>query len=74
MRLFGGLQSLETRAYDQFLRWRPNEAEQDERILIVKVDGPSGEWLRQEMITGTLRAWHWNHSRKCPVGSDSGTQ
>ncbi|MBT9315887.1 TIR domain-containing protein [Leptothoe spongobia] len=50
--LFGGLQSLETRAYDQFLRWRPNETEQDERLLIVKVDSPSGEWLRKQIIEG----------------------
>ncbi|WP_458789472.1 TIR domain-containing protein [Adonisia turfae] len=52
IRLFGGLQPLETRAYDQFLRWRPNETEQDERLLIVKVDAPSGEWLREQMIDG----------------------
>ncbi|MEM9486623.1 MAG: TIR domain-containing protein, partial [Cyanobacteria bacterium P01_F01_bin.116] len=52
IRLLGGLQPLETRAYDQFLRWRPNEATQDERLLIVKVDSPSGEWLREQMIEG----------------------
>ncbi len=52
IRLLGGFQPLETRAYDQFLRWRPNETEQDERLLIVKVDFPSGEWLRQQMIDG----------------------
>lgn len=52
IRLFGGFQSLEIRAYDQFLRWRPDEVEQDERLLIVKVDAPSGEWLRQQMIDG----------------------
>ncbi|MEO0868331.1 MAG: CHASE2 domain-containing protein, partial [Cyanobacteria bacterium J06642_11] len=50
VRLFGGLQPLEVWAYDQFLRWRPNEPEQDERILIVKVDADSGEWLRQQII------------------------
>ncbi|MEM9265641.1 MAG: TIR domain-containing protein [Cyanobacteria bacterium P01_F01_bin.13] len=50
VRLFGGLQPLETYAYDQLLRLRPDEAEQDERLLIVKVDSPSGEWLRQQMI------------------------
>ncbi|MEM6252434.1 MAG: TIR domain-containing protein [Cyanobacteria bacterium P01_D01_bin.156] len=52
VRLFGGLQPLETRAYDQFLRWKPSEAEQDERLLIVKVDSQSGEWLRSQMIDG----------------------
>ena len=52
VRLFSGLQALETLAYDQFLRMRPDEAEQDERLLIVKVDGPSGEWLREQMIEG----------------------
>jgi CHASE2 domain-containing sensor protein len=52
VRLLGGLQALEVRAYDQFLRLRPDEFEQDKRLLIVKVDGPSGEWLRQQMITG----------------------
>ncbi|MEM7061556.1 MAG: TIR domain-containing protein [Cyanobacteria bacterium P01_B01_bin.77] len=52
VRLFSGLQPLETRAYDQFLRLRPNETEQDERLLIVKVDSPSGEWLREQMIEG----------------------
>ena len=52
IRLLGGLQPLETRAYDQLLRLRPNETEQDERLLIVKVDSPSGEWLRQQMIEG----------------------
>ncbi|MEA5463396.1 CHASE2 domain-containing protein [Leptothoe sp. PORK10 BA2] len=52
IRLFGGLQPLEIWAYDQFLRLRPNETEQDERLLIVKVDAPSGEWLREQMIEG----------------------
>ncbi|MEM9906185.1 MAG: TIR domain-containing protein [Cyanobacteria bacterium P01_D01_bin.44] len=52
LRLFGGLQPLEILAYDQFLRLRPSETEQDERLLIVTVDSPSGEWLRQEMIEG----------------------
>lgn len=52
LRLFGGLQPLETRAYDQFLRLRPNETAPDERLLIVKVDAPSGEWLREQMIDG----------------------
>ncbi|MEO0350934.1 MAG: TIR domain-containing protein [Cyanobacteria bacterium P01_A01_bin.15] len=52
MRLLGGLQTLETRAYDQFLRLRPDATEQDERLLIVKVDAPSGEWLREQMIGG----------------------
>ncbi|NEP62694.1 MAG: TIR domain-containing protein, partial [Symploca sp. SIO2G7] len=50
LRLFGGLQILETQAYDQFLRWRPDDAEQDERLLIVTVDSASGEWLREQMI------------------------
>ena len=49
VRLLGGLQLQETWAYDQFLRLRPNE-EQDEHLLIVKVDSPSGRWLRQQMI------------------------
>ncbi|MEM9164154.1 MAG: TIR domain-containing protein, partial [Cyanobacteria bacterium P01_F01_bin.4] len=52
LRLFGGLQPLEILAYDQFLRLRPDETEQDERLLIVKVDSPSGEWLREQMIDG----------------------
>lgn len=52
VRLFGGLQPLETHAYDQFLRLRPDDAEQDERLLIVKVDSPSGEWLREQIING----------------------
>ena len=52
VRLFGGLQPLETLAYDQFLRLRPSEAAQDDRLLIVKVDSPSGEWLRSQMIRG----------------------
>ena len=52
VRLFGGLQPLEALAYDQFLQLRPDETEQDERLLIVKVDGPSGEWLREQMIGG----------------------
>ncbi|MEO1404010.1 MAG: TIR domain-containing protein [Cyanobacteria bacterium J06635_1] len=52
LRLFGGLQPLEILAYDQFLRLRPSETEQDERLLIVKVDSPSGEWLREQMVDG----------------------
>ncbi|MBT9311992.1 TIR domain-containing protein [Leptothoe kymatousa] len=52
VRLFGGLQPLEIAAYDQLLRWRPNEVAQDERLLIVKVDAASGEWLRQQMVEG----------------------
>ncbi|MEL7501852.1 MAG: TIR domain-containing protein [Cyanobacteria bacterium J06554_6] len=51
LRLLGGLQPLELLAYDQFLRLRPSESAQDERILIVKVDSQSGEWLREQMIT-----------------------
>ncbi|MEM8806053.1 MAG: TIR domain-containing protein [Cyanobacteria bacterium P01_G01_bin.38] len=50
IRLLGGLQPLEARIYDQFLQLRPSEAEPDERLLIVKVDGPSGEWLRDQMV------------------------
>ena len=52
VRLLGGLQPLEASAYDQFLRRRPDDAQQDERLLIVKVDSPSGEWLREQMING----------------------
>ncbi len=50
VRLFGGLQTLETRAYDQFLRLRPNDVDQDERLLIVQVDTSSGQWLREQII------------------------
>ncbi|MEO0457347.1 MAG: TIR domain-containing protein [Cyanobacteria bacterium P01_A01_bin.114] len=52
LRLFGGLQPLEMAAYDRFLQLRPSETEQDERLLIVKVDSPSGEWLRSQMVNG----------------------
>ena len=51
-RLFGGLQTLEIQAYDQFLRLRPNDPDQDERLLIVKVDSDSGRWLREQIIAG----------------------
>ncbi|ESA32550.1 wd40 repeat-containing protein [Leptolyngbya sp. Heron Island J] len=50
VRLFGGLQPLETHAYDQLLRLRPNNVDQDERLLIVKVDSASGRWLREQII------------------------
>ncbi|MEO0458380.1 MAG: TIR domain-containing protein, partial [Cyanobacteria bacterium P01_A01_bin.114] len=52
VRLLGGLQPLESLAYDQFLRLRPGEAEQDERMLIVRVDSASGKWLREQMLAG----------------------
>ena len=50
VRLFGVFQPLEIAAYDQMLRLRPDEATQDERLLFVKVDSDSGEWLREQMI------------------------
>ena len=51
LRLFGGLQPLEVQAYDQLMRLRPSEETQDERLLIVKVDSESGEWLREEIVS-----------------------
>ncbi|MEM9164134.1 MAG: TIR domain-containing protein, partial [Cyanobacteria bacterium P01_F01_bin.4] len=52
VRLLGGLQPLEARVYDQFLRLRPSEAVQDQRLLIVEVDSLSGQWLREQTING----------------------
>jgi CHASE2 domain-containing sensor protein len=36
-RLLGGLQPIELAAYDQFMRWKPSEA-QDQRLLLVEID------------------------------------
>lgn len=48
-RLLGGMESAELRVYDQLMRLRPSEA-QDERFLIVEVDAASSEALRQDII------------------------
>ena len=48
-RFFGGMEPAELRVYDQLMRLRPSEP-QDERFLIVEVDAVSREALRQDMI------------------------
>jgi CHASE2 domain-containing sensor protein len=48
-RFFGGMEPAELRVYDQLMRLRPSES-QDERFLIVEVDAVSSEALRQDMI------------------------
>jgi hypothetical protein len=48
-RFLGGMESAELRVYDQLMRLRPSEP-QDQRFLIVEVDAVSSEALRQDMI------------------------
>ncbi len=50
-RFFGVMESAELRVYDQLMRLRPSEP-QDERFLIVEVDAASSEALRRDMIRG----------------------
>jgi CHASE2 domain-containing sensor protein len=48
-RFLGGMELAELRVYDQLMRLRSSEA-QDERFLIVEVDAASSEALRQDII------------------------
>ncbi|MGF1536296.1 MAG: TIR domain-containing protein [Elainellaceae cyanobacterium] len=50
-RLLGWTQGLELAAYDQLLRMRLSEP-QDDRLLIVQVDQNSVRWLKESMIAG----------------------
>ncbi|NET59648.1 MAG: TIR domain-containing protein [Symploca sp. SIO2E6] len=50
-RFFGLIEPAELRVYDQLMRLRPSE-EQDQRFLIVEVDAISSEALRQDLIEG----------------------
>ncbi|NES20611.1 MAG: TIR domain-containing protein [Symploca sp. SIO3E6] len=50
-RFLGLMEPAELRVYDQLMRLRPSE-EQDERFLIVEVDAVSSEALRRDIIKG----------------------
>jgi len=50
-RCLGGMESAELRVYDQLMRLRPSEP-QDQRFLIVEVDAASSEALQQDMVEG----------------------
>ncbi|NER22976.1 MAG: TIR domain-containing protein [Symploca sp. SIO1C2] len=50
-RFLGWMEPAELRVYDQLMRLRPSES-QDERFLIVEVDAVSSEALRQDIIEG----------------------
>ncbi|NEP62539.1 MAG: TIR domain-containing protein [Symploca sp. SIO2G7] len=50
-RFLGLMEPAELRVYDQLMRLRPSEP-QDQRFLIVEVDAVSSEALRQDMIEG----------------------
>ncbi|MEM9218539.1 MAG: TIR domain-containing protein [Cyanobacteria bacterium P01_F01_bin.150] len=56
MRLVGLLLPLELWAYDQVLRLKLDES-QDDRFLMVQVDDESGRWLRDEVKEGQYDPW-----------------